>query len=966
MRCFYGDTALQKIEHYYVFYSIFISHIGITLKQFDIINWFIGHDRDLFILPGEVLRMLKIDKDIMTINDVICSNIDLIEIDGVSRALIAQNLLSQSRNLVEHIAVKLFGQGKEIEANWQTIPKANTYIKQNNRYQFLRRFHEFLQESKSHYTPENEGAERLLLKYYHYYLMIRDFMKTNFGMDLLNNLEKFPLDNDKSIQEYHEKITEQLAVVRPFSDLSKASRLYVHKVIPFAALGKVQFEVTLTPAYDTTSKFDRFVCYSKEWVPSHYSIKADINNVDIELYGKKMPISILSSYEVSMRPCELNNFAKIWGENIDIKTNSAEYRGMMQYLTKSGSSLLDVVSFPNESYENVKNEMFSSSRVKHFEKVLDSSRKLILSKKPGTNIIRYLLHTMNNKVLKNQYSDFNNNLLSNLRLDNGCIPFDNMPYASSLVDHNPEFSSLFASIESDGREHEFLSCYLHQNMKINSSLYTKEKDLSSKFSDIDKLIQTFNSKIYRKKHLGREIKKFGDNYYISEAYDNTKSIIDTLLEFSQSGMVGYDGVIKSWLLSHPEIESEEKKEILLNLFSKSRVSLIYGAAGTGKTYLVNYISQLFGEYKKLLIANTNPAVENLKRKISAQNCKFSTIRKYLSSKNGQKEFDILLIDECSMVSNGDMAEILDTTKCKLIVLVGDTYQIESISFGNWFSLARYFLPANAWWELTNPYRTDDKNLLELWKRVRELQADLTEHIVNNNYSSSLDASVFDRRSDDEIILCLNYDGLYGINNINRFLQNNNPSKAIHWDLWTYKKGDPILFNESERFLPVLYNNLKGKIEDIVENKAADEIWFTIEVDKPLMAMDAERVGLELLPPINDGKSLVKFKVTKKDLDVDNDVADETDIPFQIAYAVSIHKAQGLEYDSVKIIISREVDEMITHNIFYTAITRSKKHLSIYWSPETMNTVISGFKELNASSDASIFSAQSGIKKKKIK
>lgn len=64
------------------------------------------------------------------------------------------------------------------------------------------------------------------------------------------------------------------------------------------------------------------------------------------------------------------------------------------------------------------------------------------------------------------------------------------------------------------------------------------------------------------------------------------------------------------------------------------------------------------------------------------------------------------------------------------------------------------------------------------------------------------------------------------------------------------------------------------------------------------------------------------------------------IPFQLAYAVSIHKAQGLEYDSVKIIIPSNNAERITHGIFYTAITRAKKHLKIYCSSETLKTVIS--------------------------
>ena len=76
---------------------------------------------------------------------------------------------------------------------------------------------------------------------------------------------------------------------------------------------------------------------------------------------------------------------------------------------------------------------------------------------------------------------------------------------------------------------------------------------------------------------------------------------------------------------------------------------------------------------------------------------------------------------------------------------------------------------------------------------------------------------------------------------------------------------------------------------------------------------------------------------------------------EVAYAVSIHKAQGLEYDSVKIIISNEIEEQITHNIFYTAITRAKKKLKIYWSPETEKSVITRFKKKDNYKDAYLLS-----------
>ena len=125
--------------------------------------------------------------------------------------------------------------------------------------------------------------------------------------------------------------------------------------------------------------------------------------------------------------------------------------------------------------------------------------------------------------------------------------------------------------------------------------------------------------------------------------------------------------------------------------------------------------------------------------------------------------------------------------------------------------------------------------------------------------------------------------------------------------------------------------------------------------------------IELLDEQTTGKSVIKFYARRKtESDEDKDFADDTDIPFQIAYAVSIHKAQGLEYDSVKVIITRDVDERITHNIFYTAITRSKKDLKIYWSPETQEKVINAFEISDSKKDASIFAAQTGLKMKKIK
>lgn len=69
--------------------------------------------------------------------------------------------------------------------------------------------------------------------------------------------------------------------------------------------------------------------------------------------------------------------------------------------------------------------------------------------------------------------------------------------------------------------------------------------------------------------------------------------------------------------------------------------------------------------------------------------------------------------------------------------------------------------------------------------------------------------------------------------------------------------------------------------------------------------------------------------------------------------MSIHKAQGLEYSSVKIVITNEVEELITHNIFYTAITRAKEKLKIYWTPEAEQHVLNSMEKRDYNRDANL-------------
>ena len=185
------------------------------------------------------------------------------------------------------------------------------------------------------------------------------------------------------------------------------------------------------------------------------------------------------------------------------------------------------------------------------------------------------------------------------------------------------------------------------------------------------------------------------------------------------------------------------------------------------------------------------------------------------------------------------------------------------------------------------------------------------------------------------------------------MQNSNKNKPVDWGIGTYKVGDPILFNESNRFAPTIYNNLKGKIKKIQIEENEHRIWFDVEIDTVIDEREANWVGLTLIEN-NEKKSTVRFYVNEfKDLDEDDDINSDAVVPFFIAYAVSIHKSQGLEYNSVKIIITQEIEENISHNIFYTAITRAMDKLKIYWTPECQNKILKNLKFKFNAKDACI-------------
>ena len=897
--------------------------------------------------------MPNIDASIKNIDNAICSNIEALASN--QRGLLSQNILSQLRNFIEHISMKIYFNGADGESTYENITKANNFISANGQYRFLSKFHRLLQMVASHYTLEPENSERLMLKYYQYLLEIKKFLRDNYGMEVLSNIHKFPINTDPGFQEYYEKIAAQIDSGADYTPIASAiDRYYIHKCRPFFVGENIYFEVTFTAARDKISKFEHLIAFTKFDILTNYAVKLAVRNSRINIFGKEMPIQIIEDWTVSVRPCEIDNFAKIFGATTKPGATK-EVSLLMGMLTSSRISLVELLDMPDDIYLQMRSSATPGLKRTNFWDILDKCRMLSQERMDGCNVIRYLLNELNNRIIKSQYRAEPCNILSNLYLQRGCKLFDSMPFNMSLVNHNPPISDVFDCIDHTGREHELLARFIRNNTENSGQLYTHERDIA--FQDTESLTNSYNNALYRKKRPASELRTYKNHMYIYGYERDTYDIIKRLKGLASQHVDNYTNSVDVWLrTSAYKIDSPEKENALRKMFANSKVAFIYGPAGTGKTTHISHISNFYNSRTKIYLANTNPAVDNLRRKINAANSTFKTIAGFLSAGDRERRCDILFIDECSTVSNSDMLQILNKSEFKMLVLVGDVYQIESILFGNWFSIARTVVPASSIFELGHPYRTNDDMLLELWRKIRNIDDDILEHITRNNFSARLDESIFRQTHDDEIVLCLNYDGLYGINNINRFLQSNNPNEGVEWGLQTYKVGDPILFNESKRFYPVIYNNLKGRITKI--EKSDDMIYFETEVmEVPIDGLDAEDCGFKLVGSTDNGNCIIGFKVNRLRSTDDDNESMETVVPFQIAYAVSIHKAQGLEYSSVKVVITNEIEELITHNIFYTAVTRAKKSLKIYWTPETEKKILSSMTHKKVGKDISLIKSK---------
>lgn len=387
--------------------------------------------------------------------------------------------------------------------------------------------------------------------------------------------------------------------------------------------------------------------------------------------------------------------------------------------------------------------------------------------------------------------------------------------------------------------------------------------------------------------------------------------------------------------------NEEQRRAILDSIRKNFL-IITGGPGTGKTTIMKGIIELYKEVHKLsyeklaervqLLAPTGRAA---KRMSDATLMPASTIHRFLKWQKETNKFqvneyhkskaEVVILDESSMVDTLLMASLLRgiSANCK-VIMVGDSYQLPSVGPGQVLHdlISSSKLPVV---ELKELYRQGkDSNILTLAYDVRKGE------VVDDVFNKEEDLTFIECSDDDVIsnlmdvsstfkdlsyknfqILAPMYKTKCGIDMINQKLQVIfNPKDKSKKELVV---GD-VIFREGDKVIELtnmpdenIYNGDIGIISQIVTQPAKK---ITIDFDGNEVTFTAANFN-----------------------------------KFRLAYAISIHKAQGSEFDVVVMPIVQGYRKMLYRKLVYTGITRSKKMLYLIGDKNALRQAVN-----NTSSD----------------
>jgi exodeoxyribonuclease V alpha subunit len=388
-----------------------------------------------------------------------------------------------------------------------------------------------------------------------------------------------------------------------------------------------------------------------------------------------------------------------------------------------------------------------------------------------------------------------------------------------------------------------------------------------------------------------------------------------------------------WVQQKLGIELAQRQEEAVLLAATSKVLIITGGPGTGKTTIITAILRIFQQLKLkvLLAAPTGRAAKRMNEATGWEAKTIHRLLEYSPRKGGFKkdqddplEADVVIIDETSMVDTLLMHHLLKAIPSHAhLILVGDVDQLPSVG------------PGNVLKDIIRSGRFTVVTLTEIFRQAQESMIVVNAHKVNQGQFPVI--KEIDKPEETDF----------------RFIQEEDPEKILQniLDLCSERIPGQYRFHPLKE-IQVLAPMHKGTIG--VTN-------LNIELQKRLNPGPSGitrgawnfRLGDKVMQIVNNYDKDVfngdigwisKIDPEEREVVIDFDGRpvpyDYSDLDeIVLAYAVSVHKSQGSEYPVVILPVVTQHYLLLQRNLIYTGITRAKKRVVLIGTKKALAIAI---------------------------